>query len=312
MKSNCFAEEGPIIVKPLKSKAVLESDTIELFVTYEPAEECNVTWYRNNQPLQMSEECEIIFENGLTSVTVHNANKSKVGRYEVVVERNEVIAKSASSVKLLKSPEESEIIPPVFIRPVRPTRVHIGDIVMLETEVVSQPCASLQWFIGTTELASHAKQNKLNNIYVTNKNNVSCLCIENITKEYIGVVTCRAENVAGSVSCSASLMATEEEREDSGCAPTVEEPLSAATVMDGEPIVLTCRVLGQPVPHIQWFHADDLIQKARDITIARLETGLCEICIKEAFPEMSGTYKCVATNEFGSCTTECVVEVEGS
>lgn len=289
----------------------MEDDEIELFVTYEPKEDCKVTWYRNNQLLQPNEECAIFYEEGLSRIIVKKANRSKVGRYEVVVQRNDVIAKSASSIKLLKSPEESEITPPVFIRPIRPTYVRYGDIVMLEAEVTSEPCASMQWFIGTTELASHAKQNKLKNIYVTNKDNVSCLCIENITKEYVGIVTCRAENVAGSVSCSASLMTTEEPEEE-GVAPLVEEPLSPAVVMDGEPIVLTCNVSGRPVPKVDWYHNEDLIQKARDVTIARLDTGLCEICIREAFPEMSGVYKCVATNRLGSCATECLVEVEGS
>lgn len=292
--------------------SVLENNRIELSVMYEPKEDSKVTWYRNNQPLQPNEEYQMFFHDGISSIIVQNANKTNVGRYEVVVENNNVVAKSASSIKLLKSVEESEIMPPVFIRPIRPTRVRLGDIVMLEAEVVSVPCASMQWFIGTTELATHAKQNKLQNICVTNKENVSCLCIENITKEYLGVVTCRAENVAGSVSCSASLLGTEERPRSLVEAPNVLEPLSPTVVMDGEPVVLSCVISGWPVPKVDWYHNERLIQKARDITVARLESGLSEICIREAFPEMSGVYRCVATNELGSCATECVVEVEGS
>ncbi|KOB68689.1 Kettin protein, partial [Operophtera brumata] len=80
--------------------------------------------------------------------------------------------------------------------------------------------------------------------------------------------------------------------------------------MDGEPIELACVIAGQPWPRVDWYQGDRLIQKARDVAMARQQSGLCEICIREAFPEMSGTYKCVATNEFGSCTTESIVDVE--
>lgn len=269
-------------------------------------------WYRNNQPLTSNDDCEINVEEGVSTIKIRNVDKKKVGKYEVVIENTKhVTAKSASTIKLLKAPDESEITPPVFTKLIRPTRIHLGDIVMLETEVKSSPCASFQWFVGTTEIASYAKQNKLNNITITNKDNVSCLCIEDITKEFIGVVTCRAENFAGSVACSASMLLDESEKESVGEAPVILTPLVPTTVMDGEPIELTCEAIGQPWPSVEWYHGESLIQKARDVTMARLQSGLCEIRIREAFPEMSGKYKCVATNEFGSCTTESVVDVEG-
>ncbi|XP_026742306.1 titin-like isoform X13 [Trichoplusia ni] len=80
--------------------------------------------------------------------------------------------------------------------------------------------------------------------------------------------------------------------------------------MDGEPIKISCIIEGQPWPHIDWYHDGESVQRARDITVARQESGLCELCIKEAFPEMSGTYSCVATNEYGSCNCECTVYIE--
>lgn len=290
---------------------VLENSTFELTVAFKPEDDNKVMWYRNNQLLVTSEDCVIHTENGISTVQLQNVDKKKVGKYEVIVEKNNVVAKSASSIKLIKSLNEDQISPPVFIKPIRPKKVILGDIVLLEAEVTSSPTASFQWFIDTREVTTYAKQNKLTNIYVTNRENVSCLCIENISKDFLGVVTCRAENFAGSVSCSASLL-EQQDKEFIGEAPIIITPLESVTIMDGEPIKLSCKIRGQPWPQIDWYHDGTHVERARDITVARQESGLCELCIKEAFPEMSGKYACVATNEFGSCNCECTVDIEGS
>lgn len=290
---------------------ILENSTLELIVVFEPADDNIVKWYRNNQLLEQSDDCDIHTENGISTIKVQKVDKKKVGKYEVIVEKNNVVAKSGSSIKLLKSFDEDQILPPVFIKPLRPKTVILGEIVLLEAEVISSPTASFQWFIDTREVTTYAKQNKLTNIYVTDRENVSCLCIENVSKDFLGVITCRAENFAGSVSCSASLL-EQHDQEFTGQAPVIITPLDSVLIMDGEPIKLSCKIKGQPWPQIDWYHDNTPVQRARDITVARQESGLCELCIKEAFPEMSGIYRCVATNDFGSCCCECTVEIEGS
>lgn len=293
---------------------ILENTDFELNVTFEADDDSQITWYCNNQPLKPNDDCIINTEKGESIIKIRNADKKKVGKYEVVIQSKDKITKSSSSVKLKKSKEEDEIKPPVFDRSLKPKEVYEGQILLVEAEVNSTPYASFQWFVDTREMTSYAKENKLTNIFVTTRGNVSCLCIEDITKTYEGVVTCKAENFAGSVACSASLQILERERyhEPKGLAPFVSVSLQPTTVMDGEPVVLTCEIIGQPWPIIEWYHNESPIKRARDVILARQESGLCELCMKEAFPEMEGKYKCVATNEFGSCSTECVVIVEGS
>lgn len=293
---------------------ILENTDFELSVTFEADNDSQIAWYCNNQLLEPKDDCVINTEKGRSDIKIFRANKKKIGKYEVVIRSKDKISKSSSSVKLRKRSDEDEIKPPAFVRPLKPKEVYEGEILLLEVEVESTPCASFQWFVDTREILSYAKENKLTNIFVTTRGNVSCLCIENVTKTYKGVVTCRAENFAGSVACSASLEILEREGhiEPEGLAPYVNIPLQPITVMDGEPLVLTCEIVGQPWPIIEWYHDEQPIKRARDVILARQESGLCELCVKEAFPEMDGKYKCVAKNEFGSCSTECVVTVEGS
>lgn len=295
------------------AKNVLENDDFELVVLFEAEDNCKITWYRNNQILESTDDFIIDTEKNKSQIRVLNASKQKIGKYEVIIESNDLTVKSACSVKLLKPSDGTQIQPPEFTRPLHPQEVRLGDILLMEAEVNSSPCASFQWFINTKEVISYAKENKLNNIYVTTRQNISCLCIENITADLIEIITCRAENFAGSVLCSASLILSKEEIcPDLGESPKIINPLKPATIMDGEPITLTCQVSGKPWPKIEWYHNEKLIQKARDITFARQESGLCELCIKEAFPEMAGKYNCLATNIYGSSNTECIVNVEGS
>lgn len=295
------------------AKNVLENDNFELFALFEADDNFIVTWYRNNQVLETTDDCIIDTEKGKSLVRILNANKKKIGKYEVIIESNNRTVKTACSVKLIQPSEESQIQPPTFVRSLYPMEIYLGDIILLEVEVDSSPCASFQWFINTREVISYSKENKLNNIYVTNRQNISCLCIENITEDLIGIITCRAENFAGSVSSSASLiLLMEENHPGSGQAPKFVNTLKQTTVMDGEPIALSCQVSGKPWPKIEWYHNNKIIHKARDITFARQESGLCELCIKEAFPEMAGKYTCLATNIFGSSNTECIMNVEGS
>lgn len=289
-----------------------ENSDVELFVSYQASDDQKVSWYCNNKPLEPSDDCIIQTESDHSRIKIKSADKKKVGKFEVVIQSNNLITKSASTVKIVKPSDEQEIIPPVFIRPVHSKEVTIGALELFETEVKSIPNASFQWFIGTKDVISYAKENKLKSIYVTNKDNVSCLCIENMTPDLVDIITCRAENFAGSVSCSASLVTLDKTAEIVGYAPEIIEPLQSALIMDGEPIVLTCKVKGVPWPKIDWYQDKKLLEKARDVAVARQESGLCELNIKEAFPEMSGTYECVATNVYGSCVTECIVTVEGS
>ncbi|GBO99815.1 Titin, partial [Eumeta japonica] len=133
---------------------------------------------------------------------------------------------------------------------------------------------------------------------------------DNFDSESANVITCRAENVAGSVSCSASLTLEEGKNKREGFEPTFIESLKPITVMDGEPISLKCVLIGEPFPKVHWTFNSKPIQKAKDTEIIRQQSGFCELTIKEAFPEMAGKYSCIAINEFGCSSSESVVTIE--
>lgn len=75
--------------------------------------------------------------------------------------------------------------------------------------------------------------------------NRSVLIIREVAIEHDGIYTCRAENVAGSVTCTATLNvvpATEWEDVAELVSPTFVTKLANVRVMDGEEVHFTCQV----------------------------------------------------------------------
>lgn len=136
--------------------------------------------------------------------------------------------------------------------------------------------------------------------------------VKQVTPELAGSYTCRAENVGGSVTCTASINITETIWEEAIelISPTFVKRLSPVRVMDGESVNLTCVVEGRPTPRVEWYHNDKPIKEGKEITIVQDMEGVCSLAITEVFPEDAGEYTCRAVNPVGEavCTSSLVVE----
>ena len=84
------------------------------------------------------------------------------------------------------------------------------------------------------------------------------------------------------------------------------------TVKEGESTTLTCKVTGQPVPEITWYHADEPIKSddVYKVTPGDVE-GESTLEIPETFPEDSGVYSVRATNEAGTVEATAMLTVTG-
>lgn len=147
---------------------------------------------------------------------------------------------------------------------------------------------------------------------IVTKENRSVLLVKEIKPEFAGTYTCRAENVGGSVTCTATinLLDTTWEEATELISPTFVKRLSPVRVMDGESVNLTCVVQGKPTPKVEWYHDDKLIKEGKEITILQDTEGVCSLAITEVFPEDAGQYTCRAVNPIGEavCTSSLIVE----
>ncbi|PKU40026.1 myosin light chain smooth muscle [Limosa lapponica baueri] len=94
-----------------------------------------------------------------------------------------------------------------------------------------------------------------------------------------------------------------------GTAPSFTEKLQDAQVVDGEKLVLQCRISSDPPAAVTWTLDSKAIKSSKSIVISQ-EGTLCSLTIEKAMPEDGGEYKCIAENAAGKAECACKVLVE--
>jgi len=96
---------------------------------------------------------------------------------------------------------------------------------------------------------------------------------------------------------------------------TIEEPLpSQVTVVERQPLRLSAKVSGNPLPDVNWFKDENELKDGDDdgrVSVRLLPEGTAQLEIAAADPvKDSGNYKMVASNAIGETKTETNVEVQ--
>lgn len=301
--------EAPRIIKPIKAVAVKPSTEVVLEALFEGKPTPEVTWYKNGKQIKPDEEFKIDTTERTTVLKISKKTKQKAGKYEIKAVNPRGEAKCSGSVTVTEDKETLEAVPPTFIQPLQPQIVELGETVIMEAVVKAEPIASFQWFLGSNPITSSPE------IRISTTENRSVLLIQDANQDITKPITCRAENVVGSVTCTANVHIIEEtqwEQTRELAYPRFVKPLSPVVVMDGEKVTFTCKVTGKPVPKVQWFHDQQPIHEAKDVTIYQDSEGVCMLAISEVFPENGGEYTCQAVNKLGQAICKTSLIVEGS
>ena len=137
------------------------------------------------------------------------------------------------------------------------------------------------------------------------------LSISNIRKEDEGLYTCTATNKAGNLEASAFLSVTVK--------PSVD-PLDDKTVLEDDPSVsLTCRIRGNPKPHVTWnkrglkrllTEVDNIKVSEEEESVDDITVTLSVLTIFNPEPSDAGVYECVAVNKAGRHSNSAQLIVE--
>ncbi|XP_010014632.1 PREDICTED: myosin light chain kinase, smooth muscle isoform X2 [Nestor notabilis] len=119
-----------------------------------------------------------------------------------------------------------------------------------------------------------------------------------------GIIGKKAENRAPASKAPASKAPASK-----GTAPSFTEKLQDAQVVDGEKLVLQCRISSDPPAAVTWTVDSKTIKSSKSIVISQ-EGTLCSLTIEKVMPEDGGEYKCIAENAAGKAECACKVLVE--
>ena len=93
-------------------------------------------------------------------------------------------------------------------------------------------------------------------------------------------------------------------------APTVVKALRDVGAADGDKVTLECSFSGVPEPQMSWYKGRRAVRPSRDVVMTTAG-GTATLCLREAIPSDSATYKCTAQNDAGSVDTSCILTVKG-
>lgn len=297
-------------VTPLSAMIVPHGGTLLFEAKYEGVPRPQIKWFRNGREIEINEDVSIETTETTTTIKIVNMTRKRTGKYEVAATNEVGEAKASGSVNVTDQAPDKNIKPPRFIQPLEPKFFGEKEVALLEAVVESEPLSSFQWFVKNEPITSS------NECRITSKDNKTTLLIEEFGKQFTGPYTCRAENVGGSVTSTATVKLLEEapqgEVEEFESPHFVKHLIEPIEVMDGEPLLLTCKVVGKPTPRVTWYHNDEKVVETKETTITQDGQGTCELEITEVFPENRGTYKCVATNKIGESETKTTVNIQGT
>lgn len=90
--------------------------------------------------------------------------------------------------------------------------------------------------------------------------------------------------------------------------PEILEPLKPYAIREGETIVLSTQIVGNPLPTISWFKDDKPLKEVKPAKDEITHTfTLLQPTLKDA-----GEYSVLAVNEMGKAVTRASVVVEGT
>lgn len=296
-------------VTPLSALIIPNGGTLLFEARYDGLPRPEITWLRNGREIQINEDVTIETTENTTTIKIVNMTRKRTGKYEVSAKNKVGEAKSSGSVMVTDETQYKEIKPPRFIKPLQPKYFGENEVAILEAIVESEPLSSFQWFVHNEPIKSSTE------CRIVTQANKSTLLIAHFEKKYSGPYTCRAENVGGSVTSTATVHlledAPQEEAEEFESPRFVEELIEPIEVMDGEALELSCKVVGKPIPKVEWYHNNEKIAENKETLIIQDAQGNCQLQITEVFPENAGEYKCMATNKIGETITKTTVNIQG-
>lgn len=253
-----------------------------------------------------------------------------------------------SSDDSYQSADEEPAEGPKFERALQDTTAPSGAKAMLECIVCGSPPPTVTWWKNNVEIHSNAfyavKAEGDRHSLVIKQLRPNSAGLYSVTAvNAAGRATCSATvyiqsepthkhcgKAAASVSVSSPLQSDEEylspqeEPMEVGVPPSptkrvhFKEPPyfqvapSDVAVTEGNDVIITARVRGQPTPMVYWLKDRATITTAGRFTVRQSEDDTSEMRIGSAQRSDAGLYVCKVVNEYGTKQAECTVDVSAS
>ena len=176
----------------------------------------------------------------------------------------------------------------MFSEPLQPLEVKEGSEAKLQCTVAAEPKPDIEWFKKGVRI----KENR--RVKIESDGETVSLTIKETRSGDDGEYKCVATNVLGSAPCAATLTVRVVTK------PDFKDKLKTVEVMEGDTVQFDIRVVGYPVPEVEWFKGTTKLKRdERTEFKENKDNNLHSLVISDAKREDAGIFKCVASNEGG-------------
>lgn len=315
---------APKFIEKLKPQSTPEGFTVQFECKVEGAPRPQITWFRQTAIIKPSEDFQMYYDDdnvamliirevfledaGTFTCVAKNAAGFASSTTELVVESQ--FSDNASDITTMSrrslSRESSvadilEGIPPTFSRKPKTQYVDEGTNVILECRLVAIPEPEITWTFNNKKLKTEK------NVKIVTESDMHMYCsvvsITKVRKDQEGKYEVMATNREGEAKLPITLRVRTSDKE----APTILEPLKSSAIREGDSIVLSTHIIGNPTPDVTWFKDGKPLKGSRDV-----EKDVYTFTIITSTINDSGEYTAKAQNSIGTAQTSATLQVDGN
>ena len=285
-------------MNPLTGVVIEEGQTLELNVSFkgEPAPE--VTWLRNDEPIEESSgiktSCDDDFN---SSLVISNATAEDEARFTCKIQNDFGEASSACEVII-----KDITIAPEFVEKLQAVQVVEDKRAEFKVKIEGVPEPEVVWYKDDKMIESDERHSILKL-----KDGFHSLAIDNCRATDKSRIKCIATNRAGKTSCWADLLVKQT------IGPPRVEPLTETDIdfIEGSDVVFEAKVTGKPKAKVEWIRAGKpIVWSTRKYGLSS-DADEHKLIIKKPTERDTGEYKCVASSSAGKTTKVFTIKIKG-
>ncbi|KAF2885739.1 hypothetical protein ILUMI_20443 [Ignelater luminosus] len=238
-----------------------------------------------------------------------NDDKRSAKRYGRLDSTGSPNRSRSTTKELALPPDDSTMCQPKFTKQLSDLTMNDGESLTLNCIVQGDPEPQVTWTKNNKPLSSSDIMD------LKYKNGIATLHINEVFPEDEGDYVCKATNSLGSAETKCHLKikpmssaTADKKKATDDKAPKIVDHLQSALVKDGEPVTLSCRIIGAKKFDVVWLHNNKEIKPSKDFQYTN-EANIYKLCIAEIFPEDAGAYTCEAFNDAGESFSSCTLNV---
>jgi hypothetical protein len=252
-------------------------------------------WFFNDKPIPINDQHYQVItskEGNVYELKIKQTKATDEGIYKVIMTNSEGQITSQANLNIHVAPVISSLPPKIDAIQ--------GQQVIISCKISGHPKPDITFLKDKKDVTTLEDKSRFQIEYNDQTGEVR-LIISNVKEEDHGKYTIRAKNPAQTI---------EEQTTLSVSAPlSFIDKLQDTDVISGQNLTLTCQCQGIPKPTIKWYQNDTEIKSTTKQKIESKPDGTQTLTINRVDLTDSGEFKIIATNDQGTITSTCHVDV---